>query len=222
MQTRQLGRLYGASMLVAFAIGIVSNFKWQSELFAEGGLLVNATQHPVKVGLIALSGFVTAVLGLVIASMLKAHFATRHSALTTLYVALLAAGVASSLAELSTLIAFRTLSDAYAAAATGDVAMFAPAKAALTGLRNGVHFLDKLLGGIAVLVMYVFLDRARLVPRVLCGVGVVAAACQFVAVSSPLLGYGDRLVLLAPLALIYLVTTVWLLVRGFDDRETAA
>jgi hypothetical protein len=213
MQTRQLGRLYGASMLVAFAIGIVSNFKWQSELFAEGGLLVNATQHPVKVGLIALSGFVTAVLGLVIASMLKAHFATRHSALTTLYVALLAAGVASSLAELSTLIAFRTLSDAYAAAATGDVAMFAPAKAALTGLRNG---------GIAVLVMYVFLDRARLVPRVLCGVGVVAAACQFVAVSSPLLGYGDRLVLLAPLALIYLVTTVWLLVRGFDDRETAA
>lgn len=210
----QVGRWIGASMLLSFGFGIYSNFKLQTDLFAGGGLLVNAAEHPYRIGAIALIGLGTSLISLVVATLVSANFRRRYPALTTFYFGLVVAALAISLIECSTLVAFRHLSESYAAAgAQGDA--FLPAKTALTGLRNSIHFMDVLIGGMGVLVLFAFLFRARLVPRLLAGLGIAAAVAQMITVARPLFGLPVIYPLLMPLALTYLSVLCWLLVKGF-------
>lgn len=211
------GRWIGAGMLLSFGFGLYSNFKLQPDLFAGAGWLVNAAQHPYRIGAIALIGLGTGLVSLAVASLLSAHFRQRHPVLTRFYFGLVVAALAVSLIECSILVAFRHLSESYVAAgALADA--FQPAKAALSGLRNSVHFLDVLIGGLGVLVLFVFLFKAQLVPRLLAGFGIAAALIQMYTVARPLFGLPVLYPLLMPLALAYLSVLCWLLAKGFPPQ----
>lgn len=219
-----VGRWIGASMLLSFVFGLYSNFKLQTDLFAGEGLLVNAAQHPYRIGLIALIGLGTSLLTLWVATLLSANFRHRYPAITTFYFGLVVANLAISLIESSTLVAFRALSEAYATAGPQAGELFLPAKKLLTGLRNSVHFMHVLIGGAGVLTLFAFLYRARLAPRALTAVGIAAAAIQMFTVSRPLFGLPVMYPLLIPLAVAYLALLCWLLVKGFPkdaDRQQA-
>ncbi|SFK93488.1 DUF4386 family protein [Lysobacter sp. cf310] len=216
-----VGRWIGASMLLSFAIGLYSNFKLQTDLFAGEGLLVNAAQHPYRIGLIALIGLSTSLLTLWAATLVSTHFRHRHPAITRYYFGLVVAALAISLIECSTLVAFRSLSEAYTAAGPQASELFLPARKLLTGLRNSIHFMDVLVGGTSVLVLFAFLFRARLVPRALAAVGIAAAAIQMYSVSRPLFGLPVVYPLLLPLALAYFTLLCWLLVKGFAEDANA-
>lgn len=212
-----VGRWIGAGMLLSFGLGIYSNFKLQSDLFAGAGWLADAAQHPYRIGAIALIGLATGLISLAVASLLSAHFRQRYPVLTRFYFGLMVAALAVSLIECSTLVAFRHLSESYAAAGVlGDA--FQPAKAVLSGLRNSVHFLDVLIGGLGVLVLFAFLFKAQLVPRLLAGFGIAAAGVQMYTVARPLFGFPVLYPLLMPLALAYLSLLCWLLVKGFPPQ----
>lgn len=219
-----VGRWIGASMLLSFVFGIYSNFKLQTDLFAGEGLLVNAAQHPYRIGLIALIGLGTSLLTLSVATLVSANFRHKYPAITSFYFGLVVAALAISLIECSTLVAFRSLSEAYAAAGPQAGELFLPAKKLLTGLRNSIHFMDVLIGGTSVLVLFAFLYRARLVPRALAAVGIAAATIQMFTVSRPLFGLPVMYPLLVPLAVAYLTLLCWLLLKGFPqaaDRPQA-
>jgi hypothetical protein len=83
------------------------------------------------------------------------------------------------------------------------------------GLRDGMHFSGRLLGGASVLAFFLLLFRARLVPRWLSGPGALAALLQMVSVARPLFGGEVVYPMLAPLGLAYAVLFCWLLARGF-------
>lgn len=211
-------------MLLSFVFGIYSNFKLQSDLFAGAGLLVTAAQHPLRIGLIALIGLGTSLVSVWVATLISANFRRKYPAMTGFYFALVVAGLAISLIECSTLVAFRHLSETYAAAGAPQGEAFQSAKAVLTGLRNSIHFMDVLIGGMGVLVLFVFLLKARLVPRALAAFGIVAATVQMFSVARPLFGLAVIYPLLLPLALSYLTVLCWLLVKGFPqdaDRQSA-
>lgn len=216
-----VGRWIGASMLLSFALGMYSNFKLQTDLFVGEGLLVNAAQHPYRIGLIAAIGLCTSLLRLWVAALVSAHFRRSHPAIVTFYFGLAAAALAISLIECSTLVAFASLSEAYAAAGPHAGELFLPAKSLLTGLRNSIHFMDVLMGGASVLMLFAFLYRARLVPRALAVVGIAAATAQMFSVCRPLFGLPVIYPLIAPLALVYLTLLCWLLVKGFPKEANA-
>lgn len=212
---RSLGRTLGLSMLATFVVGLVSNFKLQDGLFADGGLLANAAAHPLKIGLICLLGLCTSLFSLWVAGRLESFFPRRE--LLRFYRAVLVAGLAMTLVEFSTLLAFRELSQAHLAAdGTGAHPV---AAVALSGLRNGVHFLDKLLGGFSVLLLFGFLYSSRALPRIIAVAGMAGALAQMLAVGRALFGFEVAYGLLVPLSLAFLVTMGWLLARGFTVRE---
>ena len=62
------GRLVGFGMLVSFALGMYSNFQLQSDLFSNGGFMVQAAQQPSLVGIIVVLGLITGLISLAIAA----------------------------------------------------------------------------------------------------------------------------------------------------------
>jgi hypothetical protein len=58
-----------------------------------------------------------------------------------------------------------------------------------------------------------------LIPRALAGLGLIAAVVQVSGVSMPLFGGDVIFPLLAPLGLIQLAVSVWLMVRGFRTQS---
>lgn len=214
---KTLGRWIGASMLLSFAIGLYSNFKLQTDLFAGPGLLEGAAQHPYKIGLIVVLGLISGLLSVWVAALLSANFHRSYPVMLKVYFALAIVTFAASVLEHSTLLAFRRLSETYLAAGPEQAALFQPARSLLSSLRNGIHFLHVLLGGLGVALLFAFLLRARLLPRGLAVLGIAAAAAQVFTVGRPLFGFDVIYPLLAPLAQAYLATLCWLLFKGFAE-----
>lgn len=217
MTSLAIGRILGASMCLTFVISLLSNFKLQSDLFTGGGLLVNAAAHPMQIGLICVLGLFTGLVSLGIGLLVRVHLRERAPFRLDLYAALLIVGFAVSFFEYTTLLAFGELSEAFTKAAGTGESAFAAAAKALAGLRNGVHFLDKCVSGVGVFVFFQILWSLRLVPRIIAGLGMLAAPAQMVAIGRALFGFDVMYPLLAPLALTYLVTMGWLMVRGFPE-----
>jgi hypothetical protein len=210
---RDAGRWIGAAMLLSFAAGMFSNFQLQRELFAAPGFLVQAAGQPLVVGAIVMLGVITGLLSLAVATILRRLYGECRPLLTLFLVALVTAGLAVNLLEGATLLGMRSLSEAYLAAGAGAESD-EPARQVLRGLNNGIHFPNKLLKGFGVLLMFALLLRQRGLPRWLAGSGILAASLQMIAIARDLFGGEVNLLLLAPLALAYPVTAVWLLARG--------
>ena len=214
-QPIKLGRWLGAGLLATFILGIYSNFALQPRLFGGEGLLVNAAAHPLQIGLVALLGMTTSLVSVWLAALLLRRLGRGQPLLATAYFALVVANLAISVVENSTLLAFRTLGEHYQAAGPEPASLYLALKKLLGGLRNGVHFLAVSLGGLSMLLFFCLLQRERLLPAALGRAGVAATATQIFAVAPALFGGGVVYPLLAPLALVYLVTILWLTWRGF-------
>jgi hypothetical protein len=213
-RSRNLGRWIGAAMLLGFGVGMVSNFRLQSELFAAPGFLLKAAGQPLAIGTMVMLGIATALLSLAMATMLRERYGHRRPVLGALLVAVVTAGLAINVLEGALLLGMRSVSEAYLAAGTGAEAAYEPTRQLLRGLRNGIHFPNKLLGGLGVLLLFVLLLRQQGLPRALAGFGVVAAGTQMLAIMQFVFGGDVELWLLAPLALAYPATGIWLLARG--------
>jgi hypothetical protein len=211
---RTAGRWIGAAMLVSFAAGMFSNFQLQRELFAAPGFLVQAAGQPLAIGAMVVLGIVTGMLSLAVASLLHRVYGHVRPVLTLFLVALVSAGLAINVLEGATLLGMRSLSEAYLAAGAGADAAFEPARQVLRGLRNGIHFPNKMLGGFGVLLVFTLLLRQRALPRWLAGFGMLAAGMQVLTIMQELFGRDVNLLLLAPLALAYPGSALWLLARG--------
>lgn len=216
-----VGRGLGLGLLCIFGLGMYSNFRLQEQVFAAPGFLLRAAAMPLQVGLVVMFGLFTALLGLALAAALRGLYGQRQPLLSRCYVALLAAALATSLFEGTLVLAMRSLSVAFLASGA-DANAYEPARALLAGLRNGVHFPDKLLGGVGVTLMYLLLYRARAIPRLLAVAGMLAGGLQWIAVARELFGLEVMHGLLIPLGLVYPFTGLWLLLRGLAPRPAGA
>lgn len=215
------GRLVGVGLLVSFFFGMYSNFQLQGELFSNGGFMVQAGQQPWLVGVIVVLGLATGLISLTIAATVRQRLAAQMPVLSLCYLLLVTAGFAMSQVEHTVLLAMRPISQAFLTAGPEAAARFEVVRELLGGLRNGIHFPDKLVGGLGVFLFFFLLKRARLIPALLAVAGMVAATCQMFTILRELFGYDIIYALLAPLALVYPATGIWLLIKGFVVKEGA-
>jgi hypothetical protein len=110
-QDPNTGRWVGGAMLATFSIDLVSNFKLQGELFSHGGFIANAATHPLTIGSIVVMGLFTSLLTAWIASILWVRCGRDFPILAATSFALAAALMAAAVAELSTFMAMRYLSE---------------------------------------------------------------------------------------------------------------
>jgi len=214
-QSHNAGRWVGGAMLVTLVVELLSNFKLQSDLFSGGGFMVNAAMHPATIGSIVVLGILSGLLSAWVAAILWARCARRFPGLAGTYFALVIALFAASTMELSTFIAMRYLSELFVGAGADSSARFETAKAVIRGMRDGIHFTGKLLGGASVLAFFLLLFKARLAPRWLSSFGALAAISQMAGVALPLFGHQVVYAMIAPLGVAYLTMLIWLLVKGF-------
>jgi hypothetical protein len=215
-------RTIGTIMLLTFVIGIGSNFVLQDAVYGGAGFLAQAATQAPRIGLLALLTLAAAVLNVVISAQLCAAYGRLHPTLAWTGLGLAAASVATGLAEQAMLSAMQMVSQQFQASGPQALQQFEPTVAAVRGLRNGVHLLDKLLGGASVMVMFGLFLQARGLPRALAAAGLLGGALQMVAVAQGLFGLPVPLLLLAPLGLSYLVAAGWLLWRGARPAASGA
>jgi Domain of unknown function (DUF4386) len=213
-QETNVGRWVGWAMFGCFFLELVSTFRLQDELFSGGGFLANAATHPLDVGLIIVMGLLSGALSVWVAATLCGRYGALFPSLAWTYFALVVATLAAAVIELATFVAMRNLSELYVAAGPDPGTRFETARAVVRGLRNGMHFSGKLLGGAGVLAFFVLLFKARIAPSWISVFGALAAVSQMVSVALPLFGGDVVYPMLAPLGLASAATFVWLIVKG--------
>jgi Domain of unknown function (DUF4386) len=220
--TRFASRWLAALLLVQLVVGPIANFTLVGDTFdGPGGFLVNAAQHAEAIGLAALLSLGLAVASAAIAVVLWPVVRPRSERLALWLAILAAAGIALAGLENAQLMSLVTLSQAYAAAAPPDEALYQALRGVVGSYRNWAHVIQLLAMGALLLATYGALYRLRLVPALLAGFGMLAASSQMIAVAKPLFGGWVVFPMLLPLGLANLALVVWLLWKGFRPGRTA-
>jgi uncharacterized protein DUF4386 len=219
---KNAGRVAGALILVQMIGGYVTNFGLVGPALAPPGWLVNAAPHALRVGASALLGIVTGALATAIAITVWPIFKKHSERMALCLLAVAVATLALAVVENGRLMSMLSLSQAYAASGATDPAAFEGLRGVVAAGRNWAHFTHLIIGGSTFFVLYATTLRFALIPRVLAGFGMAAVALQMAMVSAPLLGGHVIFPLLAPAGIANLALALWLLTKGFADKERVA
>lgn len=212
---KQAGRLVGTLLLVAMGVGIWSNFGLTDPVFGGAGFLANGADQGLRFGLGALLGLVTSALGLAAAIIAWPILRRSSESLALGFLSLVAIGFATGAAEQATFLSLQSLSKQYAANVGADGALFEILRGMASASRNWIHYIDKIIGGGALLLLHLALYRSRLVPRALSAFGTIAALTQMAGITLELFSRDLPMIMLAPLGLAQLLLCLVLLARGF-------
>lgn len=212
---KQTGRLIGALLLTAMLLGLWNNFGLTNPIFEGAGWLRNGARMPGLFGASALLGIVTSSLSLT-AAIFAWFILRQYTPILAMAFLLLSAIVfATSAVEQANFLSLRSLSLQYAGHSGSDAALFEILRGMAMANRYWIHYIDKLIGGGSMLVLYVALYRSNLVPRLVSGFGMLAVPIQMTGISLELFLQDMPMAMLAPIALMQLVLCLTLLARGF-------
>lgn len=219
---KNAGRLIAALLLVQMVGGPVVNFALMGPVLAAPGFLENAAAHSLQASLAALIGLALGAVMVGIAITAWPVFRQYSQAMALWFVALAVAGFATTAVESATVLSMLSLSQAYATADVADAGLFEAMGAMVRSARKWAHYINLIVMGGAVFVLYGTLYRFALVPRALAALGLAGAMLQIIAVTMPLFGHRMVFLLLLPLGLSHLTLAVWLLAKGFAERRPLA
>lgn len=219
---KNAGRAAGALIILQALGGYLSNFGLLGPATAPPGFLVNAAPHALRVGMAALVGMVAGALAAAIAITVLPVFRKYSERMAMAFLALAIAALSLAVVENGRVMSLLSLSQAYVASGATDPAAFEGLRGVVAASRNWAHFTHLMVGGSTFFVFYATTFRFALIPRALAGFGMAAVALQVATVSLPLLGGKVMLPLLAPAGIAHLALALWLLVKGFPDRDPAA
>jgi hypothetical protein len=215
------GRVAGVLLIVQMTAGYVTNFVLLEPATAPPGFLVNAAPHALQVGAAALLGIVAGAISLAIAITVLPVLRRLSERMAMLFLALSTAALALSVVENAKVMSLLSLSQAYAATNGADAASFAGLRGVVAAARNWAHFSQLIVGGSTFVALFAALYRFALIPRVLAGFAVLGAALQMATVARPFFGGQVIFPLLAPAGIAFLLSAVWLIIKGFADAKPA-
>jgi hypothetical protein len=135
-----------------------------------------------------------------------------------LYLALSVLGLSTSALDNVAVLNMLSLSQEFAKAGAANELLQALGAMA-SSARYAAHYINVLVGGITSFVLVTILFRFTLVPRALAAFGLATFPVQMTAVAMPLLGYRYQAVMLMPAALSLLALVLWLIAKGFEERQ---
>jgi hypothetical protein len=104
----------------------------------------------------------------------------------------------------------------------GQSEIFEALGATVYSTRRWVHFSEILVIDVWFFAFYAILYRFALVPRILAGLGLLTVVLHFTGITLPwFLGYGMITLMGASMALSHFALAVWLIAKGFVEREHA-
>jgi len=219
--TRRAARTIAVLLLLQMACGPLVNFGLLRPM-TDAGFLANAAAHSPQIGLAVVVGLAMVAMSLGIAIVAFPVFREYSQPMALWLLALAGVGFAVAVVEYVHVLSMLSLSQAYAKTGAADPALFQTLGVAVAATRRWAHYMGLIFGGSVAFVLYGVLYRFALVPRALAAFGVIAALLEVIAVALPLFGGHVVFQLIAPLGLAHLVLVIWLLARGFAERQPAA
>lgn len=217
---KKVGRIVGALLLAKLLLGPIENFTLMDPVVAKpDGFLVNAAAHPLNLPLAVLIGFVLCLITLATMAVSYPLFKRHAPQLALWFVALSIVGITTSLVENITMMSMQSLSLAYTAAVGATPELYQSLKGVVGSARNWAHYTNLLVGGFTLFVMFLLFYRVRLVPRLLAGFGLVTTVLQMYSLGRPFFGAPVMFELLMPMGLTFLLTSTWLLWKGFAEPK---
>lgn len=215
------GRILGLLLLVQLA-GLIIPFVMLKVLYAPPGFLESAAQSDPQVRwalmLLLANGALATGISIHASPFLQASGAGLARWLVVTGVAWLILQAMDN----TQVLAMLSLSERYAAAAGAQRELFDAVGALASSTRRTAHYTVLLAIGTWMMLFYSALWRARLVPRAIVALGVLAAALHLGGVSLPALLGLPRMMQVAPgLAVSHGALIVWLLATGFAAPRAA-
>jgi Domain of unknown function (DUF4386) len=217
---KRVGRLVGVLLLLHLALGLTVPFIMLHPLISLPGFLASAAGVANQTRTAVLIFFVGSALAIAIASAAWRVFREYSSAMALWLFALAVASFALQAVDNSHILSMLSLSQAYAEAGAAKADLFQGLALVVGSARKWSHYSFLLVVGCWILLLFSLLYRFRLVPRVLAALGMIGAVLQIAGVSlRGLLGYPPETRLAMPLAPAYVLLALWLMVKGFDERQ---
>jgi len=212
---RRAGLIVGSLLIAQMAGSVVVNFRLEAPLFGEPGFLLNAAAHGPQIGLAAVIGMALGAIFSGVAITVFPHVRAHSQAMALWLVVVGAVGAAIAVVEQASMMSMVTISEAYAKAPALTREQFQTLRVVVAAARNWLHFLARMVDGMAGLLLFAALARCALIPLGLAVPGLFAAGLQIAGVSMPLFGRGVIFPLLAPMGLAQLALALWLFAKGF-------
>jgi len=217
---KRVGRLVGVLLLLHLAVGLIVPFIMLHPLVSPSGFLTSAVGVANQTRTAVLLLFVGSALAIAIASAGWCVFREYSSAIALWLFALAVASFALQAVDNAHILSMLSLSQAYAEAGAAKSDVFQGLALVVGSARKWSHYSFLLVVGCWIFMLFSLLCRFRLVPRILPGFGMIGALLQIAGVSlRGLLGYPPETRLAMPLAPAYMLLAVWLMVKGFDERQ---
>jgi hypothetical protein len=213
-----IGRMFGALLIAQSLIGYLVNFVLLAPAVAPPGFLTNAAANAFQMSLAALLAPVEGALWIAMAIAAFPIFRQYSNSLAVAFLILTGVSLAGLIVEAIGMRSLLALSVEYTKAGDANAALFQPLAAMVRALRNSAHYLNLLVGGGILVVVYTLLLRFALIPRVLSVFGLVTVASMMSGAIIPLLGYPTIMAMFMPMGLSHLALAGWLLVKGFEER----
>jgi hypothetical protein len=220
---KSAGRTVGVLLLLHLASGLTVPFILLHPLVSPPGFLASAATIPNQVRAAVMLLFAGSALTIGVSCVALRTFRRYSSAAAYWLLALAIASFALQAADNAHLLSMLSLSQAYVDAGASNTQLFQTVAVALGALRKWSHYSFLLVVGCWIFLLYSFLYRFRLVPRVLAAFGLLGSVGQIAGVTlRGLWGYPPETRLAMPLAPLYVALAVWLIIKGFAGQLHSA
>jgi hypothetical protein len=216
--TKSVGRIVGFLLLAQIVVAFLAQFVLLARVSAPPGFLANAAGSPLQVRVSVLLWLVASALTLAVAIAALPVFRQYSERMALLYLALSVLGLSTSALDNVAVLNMLSLSQEFAKAGAAPE-LFQALGAMARSARLAAHYVNLLVGGITTFVLVSILFRYALVPRALAAFGLATFPVQVIGVALPLLGYRYQAVMLIPAALSLFALVLWLIAKGFDERQ---
>ncbi len=218
--SKSTGRIVGSLVCAHLVVGLMVPFIMLDRVKRAAGLAQGAATNPGLVRAAVLLLFVGSAVAIAmsIAAFPIFRRCSQRMALSLLAVAI--AGFSLQAVDNGAILSALSLSQEYAKADASNTELFRGLALVVNSARKWAHYCSLFVTVSWIVLFCGVLYRFRLVPRVLAALGILASTLQICAVTlRGFLGYPPETRLAVPLAPVYVALGVWLMAKGFDERQ---
>jgi hypothetical protein len=216
---KRVGRLVGALLLFHLAAGLTVPFILLHPLIGDQGFLSIAADYANQTRVSIFIFFIGSALPTAIASAGWRVFREYSPAMALWLFALAVASYTLQAVDNAHILSMVSLSQQYAAAGAAKAESFQALALLVGAARKWSHYSFLLTVGCWILLFFALLFRFALAPRWLAALGMIGAMMQIGGVSvRGLLGLSPSTWLAVPLAPVLVLMSLWLMVKGFEER----
>jgi hypothetical protein len=212
--------MVGLLSFLHLAIGLMLPFILLEQVRGAEGLLANAAASPHQIRITVLLLFVGSALAVAIAIAALRVFRQASETMAFWLLALATAAFTLQAVDNGAILSILSLSQKHAQAGAAKSELFQSLGLVAGSARKWAHYTYLLVAVGWIFLFYCHLFRFRLIPRPLAALGLVGCLLQIYGVAlRGLFGYPPMTVLAMPLAPIQLAAALWMMVKGFAERQ---